>query len=326
MIILRLPPFPISIKYDVPEANTDYFFYIENEEDTVFGSNTITSNSNSQITYTLDEDFVKYDNDYNVTIYESIDDEPGDLVVEDILTVVRPYVNPKTLGTTASEIASATYNERIARAIIDSVVGSRFTFEKKIFETVGQGTDYMPVWDSLYKVNQAYENGTLVFDSSLVEPALDGYNYIVTKDKTAIIKVPTDAFSTDSFNRAERKPLTYREGASDSFYAYAPYENFDNMWMNTRNQAVAFPEGHDYIFVYEVGYKVIPNDIREATLMLIDDIACGKMDHYKAYVSDYKTDQFSLRYDPLKFLGTGNILVDIILNKYITDLRTPGIL
>jgi hypothetical protein len=326
MIILRLPPFPISIKYDVPEANTDYFFYIENEEDTVFGSNTITSNSNSQITYTLDEDFVKYDNDYNVTIYESIDDEPGDLVVEDILTVVRPYVNPKTLGTTASEIASATYNERIARAIIDSVVGSRFTFEKKIFETVGQGTDYMPVWDSLYKVNQAYENGKLVFDSSLVEPALDGYNYIVTKDKTAIIKVPTDAFSTDSFNRAERKPLTYREGASDSFYAYAPYENFDNMWMNTRNQAVAFPEGHDYIFVYEVGYKVIPNDIREATLMLIDDIACGKMDHYKAYVSDYKTDQFSLRYDPLKFLGTGNILVDIILNKYITDLRTPGIL
>jgi hypothetical protein len=308
MIILRLPPFPISIKYDVPEANTEYFFYIENEEDTVFGSNTITSNSNSQITYTLDEDFVKYDNDYNVTIYESIDDEPGDLVVEDILTVVRPYVNPKTLGTTASEIASATYNERIARAIIDSVVGSRFTFEKKIFETVGQGTDYMPVWDSLYKVNQAYENGKLVFDSSLVEPALDGYNYIVTKDKTAIIKVPTDAFSTDSF------------------YAYAPYENFDNMWMNTRNQAVAFPEGHDYIFVYEVGYKVIPNDIREATLMLIDDIACGKMDHYKAYVSDYKTDQFSLRYDPLKFLGTGNILVDIILNKYITDLRTPGIL
>jgi hypothetical protein len=326
MIILRLPPFPISIKYDVPEANTEYFFYIENVEDTVFGSNTITSNSNSQITYTLDEDFVKYDNDYNVTIYESIDDEPGDLVVEDILTVVRPYVNPKTLGTTASEIASATYNERIARAIIDSVVGSRFTFEKKIFETVGQGTDYMPVWDSLYKVNQAYENGKLVFDSSLVEPALDGYNYIVTKDKTAIIKVPTDAFSTDSFNRAERKPLTYREGASDSFYAYAPYENFDNMWMNTRNQAVAFPEGHDYIFVYEVGYKVIPNDIREATLMLIDDIACGKMDHYKAYVSDYKTDQFSLAYDPLKFLGTGNILVDIILNKYITNLRTPGIL
>jgi len=326
MIVLRLPPFPLTIKYDVPEANTDYLFYIENDDETVAGSNTLTSDSNAQVTYILENDFAKYDNDYNVTIYESIDDEPGDLVVEDILTVVRPYVNPNTLGTTATEIATATYNERIARAIIDSVVGSRFTFEKKILETVGQGTDYLPLWSSAYKINQVYENGKLVFDSSLEQPAIDGYNYLVTKDTTAIIKVPVDASSSDSFNRAERKPLKYREGASDSFYAYAPYENFDNMWTNTRNQAVAFPEGYDYIFVYDAGYKVIPNDIREATLMLIDDISCGKIDHYKSYVLEYETDQFRLKYNPSKFTGTGNILVDIIIDKYKTDILTPGIL
>jgi hypothetical protein len=326
MIILRLPPFPLEVKYDVPEANTDYLFYIENDDETVSGSNTLTSDSNAQVTYILDNDFSKYDNDYNVTIYESIDDEPGDLVVEDILTVVRPYVNPNTLGTTATEIATATYNERIARAIIDSVVGSRFTFEKKILETVGQGTDYMPLWSSAYKINQVYENGKLVFDSSLDQPAVDGYNYLVTKDTTSIIKVPVDASTSDSFNRAERKPLKYREGASDSFYAYAPYENFDNMWTNTRNQAVAFPEGYDYIFVYDAGYKVIPNDIREATIMLIDDIGCGKIDHYKSYVLEYETDQFKLKYNPSKFTGTGNILVDIIIDKYKTNILTPGIL
>jgi hypothetical protein len=326
MIVLRLPPFPLEVKYDVPEANTEYFLYIENDDETVSGSNTLTSNSNSQITYTLTGDFVKYDNDYNVTIYESVDEEPGNLVVEDILTVVRPYVNPNTLGTTATEIANASYNERIARAIIDSVVGTRFTFEKKILETVGQGTDYMPLWNSAYKINQVYENGKLVFDISENIPALDGYNYLISKDTTAIVKVATDSLSSDSFNRAERKPLKYRDAGSDSFYAYAPYENFDNLWTNTKNPSVGFPEGYDYIFVYEAGYKVIPNDIREATLMLIDDIACGKMDHYKAYVSDYKTDQFSLKYNSSKFSGTGNILVDTILDKYITDLRTPGIL
>jgi hypothetical protein len=98
------------------------------------------------------------------------------------------------------------------------------------------------------------------------------------------------------------------------------------MWINTRNQAVAFPEGHDYIFVYEVGYKVIPNDIREATLMLIDDIGCGKIDHYKSYVLEYETDQFKLKYNPSKFTGTGNILVDTIIDKYKTNILTPGIL
>ena len=98
------------------------------------------------------------------------------------------------------------------------------------------------------------------------------------------------------------------------------------MWINTRNQGVAFPEGHDYIFVYEVGYKVIPNDIREATLMLIDDIGCGKIDHYKSYVLEYETDQFKLKYNPSKFTGTGNILVDTIIDKYKTNILTPGIL
>jgi hypothetical protein len=60
--------------------------------------------------------------------------------------------------------------------------------------------------------------------------------------------------------------------------------------------------------------------------MMIEDIRCGRMDHYKAYITEYQTDQFTLKYDPSKFFGTGNIMVDIILDKYITNLRTPGML
>ena len=326
MIVLRLPPYPIDVKYDVPLPNTDYFFSIENDDQTVESYETLTSDSNSQITFTLTDDFIKYDHDYSVSIYESVDDIPGDIILEDVLTVVRPYIDPNTFGTTASEITEAQYNERIARAIIYSLVGRGFTFEKKILEVVGQGTDYMPVWENIYRINEVYENGVLVFDSKQSPSALAGFNYLVTKDATAIVKIPIDAVSTETKNRNERKPLKYRDAGSDSFYAYAPYENFDNMWTNTRNPAVAFPEGFDYIFVYESGSKVIPNEIRDATSMLINDIKCGKMDHYKAYISEYQTDQFKIKYDGFKFNGTGNVLVDIIIDKYITDLRTPGIL
>jgi hypothetical protein len=326
MIILRLPPYPIDVKYDVPEPDTDYLFTIENAPKTIEASEVLTSDSNSQITFTLTGDFVTYDHDYSVAIYEIINDAPEHIIVEDILSIVRPYVDPKTLGTTATEIAEAQYNERIARAIIDSLISRGFTFEKKVLEVVGQGNDYMPVWETIYKIDQVYENGVLVYDYKAETPALAGYNYVITQDRTAIVKVPTDTSLYESKNRNERKPLKYRDAGSDSFYAYAPYENFDNMWTNTRNPAVSFPEGFDYIFIYEAGYKVIPNDVRDAVSMLINDIKCGKMDHYKSYVSEYETDQFKLKYDSSKFFGTGNILVDIILDKYITDLRTPGIL
>jgi len=326
MIVLRLPPYPIDVKYDVPEPNTDYLFTIENAPKTIEASEVLTSDSNSQITFTLTGDFVTYDHDYAVAIYEIVDGEPEHIFVEDILSIVRPYVDPRTLGTTATEIAEATYNERIARAIIDSLISRGFTFEKKVLEVVGQGNDYMPVWETVYKIDQVYENGVLVYDYQAATPALAGFNYVITQDRTAIVKVPTDSSQYEPQNRNERKPLKYRDAGSDSFYTYAPYENFDNMWTNTRNPAVSFPEGFDYIFIYEAGYKVIPNDVRDAVNMLINDIKCGKMDHYKSYVSEYETDQFKLKYDPSKFVGTGNILVDIILDKYVTDLRTPGIL
>jgi hypothetical protein len=60
--------------------------------------------------------------------------------------------------------------------------------------------------------------------------------------------------------------------------------------------------------------------------MLIEDIKCGKLDYYKRYVTSYSTDQFKLQFDKAMLNGTGNILVDKIIDKYITDYKRPGVL
>jgi hypothetical protein len=321
MVILRLPPFPLSVKYDMPSPNTEYYVYIENDAETVDASNFITTDSNNVLTLSLSQDFIKYDHDYSITIYDVVDEEPSDIVVEDILTIVRPYVDPNTLGTTATEISEYKEYEQLARAIIDSIVPGGFTFEKNVLEVVGQGTDYMPVWDRAYKVTQVYENGKLVYDVSLATPAIDGYDYLVTRDGTSIVKVLTD--NTEAWNRAEKKPLQFRSAASDSNYAYEPS---DSMSWEAPNYVVSFPEGVDYIFIYESGFKVIPNVVRDATIRLIEDIKCGKMDHFTRYIKEYETDQFTVTYADGKFSGTGNILVDSVLQKYITNVGQPGIL
>ena len=113
MQILRLPPYPLSVTYTVPDANAKYVIVIENvaEQSEVVAYR--TSNASKVVSYILDDDFIKYDRSYALTIYEDLEEsgivvaDRGDIVVEDNLEILRPYVNPTELATsgTATDIA-----------------------------------------------------------------------------------------------------------------------------------------------------------------------------------------------------------------------------
>lgn len=324
MNILRIPPYPLSVTYTVPDANTDYILVIEDVSELTEIEESITSTANLEITYSLTGDFVKYDKSYAVSIYEDIDGDRGDIVVEDNLNIERPYVNPITLATsgTATDIAAYTEYEGLARSIIDSITGG-FYYNRTYLEVVGQGTDYVPLWKKTHKILKAYENAELVYDlnDTVNGPALKSYTYVITKDKSAITKDPVE--TTDALNRAERRYPNIPVAPSDSI---SLFDTEDSGNVQTIVPAVAFPEGIDCIFLLETGYKVVPNDITDATKMLIEDIKCGKLDYYKRYIKNYSTDQFKIEYDKRMIDGTGNILVDKILDKYIETIIRPGVL
>jgi hypothetical protein len=323
MQILRLPPYPVSITYTVPEPQTSYVFVIEDVENQDITQEAILSTSQSKVTFELPVSFSKYDKSYSLAIYEEISegvvsDEP---VVEDNLEIVRPYVDPTTLGTTATEIAQYTEYESLARTIIDNITGG-FYNKKTYLETVGQGTDYIPLWERTNKILKVYENAELVYNVDDEDgPALSVWNYLITKDKTAITKDPV-AY-TDAINRAERKKSGMFVAPSDSF---ALFDTEDSGNIYTISGGVAFNEGYDYLFLLETGYKVVPYDIQDATKMLIEDIKCGKLDYYKRYITSYNTDQFKIQFDKKILDGTGNILVDKILSKYIQSITKIGVL
>ena len=329
MNILRLPPYPLSVTYTVPAANTEYVLVIEDVAEQTEIEQQLTSNAASKVTYSLTGDFVKYDKSYALTIYEDAgasgpDIERGDVVVEDNLDIARPYANPTTLATsgTATDIAAYIEYENLARSIIDSITGG-FYYNRTYLEVVGQGTDYVPLWKKTHKILKAYENAELVYDLSdtVNGPALKSYTYVITKDKSAITKDPLE--TTDALNRAERKYPNIPVAPSDSI---SLFDTEDSGNVQTIVPAVAFPEGIDCIFLLETGYKVVPNDITDATKMLIEDIKCGKLDYYKRYIKNYSTDQFKIEYDKRMIDGTGNILVDKILDKYIETIIRPGVL
>jgi hypothetical protein len=328
MNILRLPPYPLSVTYTVPAASTDYVVLIkDSDRDIIRVEEVVESNASSIITLELPEYFSKYDESYHLEIYEAVyitgqtDPNLGDIVVEDNLNIERPYINPSTLGTTASEIKEYEGYESLARAIIDTVTGG-FYYETSYMETVGQGTDYMPLWEKAYKILKVYENAELVYDVDSTDgPALGDWNYLITKDKSAITKDPVAA--VDALNRSERKPARMALAASDSIFMFDTEDSGNTL---TVQPGVVFGQGVDYIFLLETGYRVVPIDIQDATSMLINDIKCGKLDYYKRYVSSYSTDQYRLQFDKGLFEGTGNLLVDKILDKYITNIGKPGVL
>jgi hypothetical protein len=303
MEALRVPPYPLTLKFDVPTSGDIYTLRLQDLVEHFVEESNITS-ANLQITYVIPLSKIEFDRKYEVKILNS-DEE---IVFEDNLDIVRPYTDPNKLGTTASEITEAKYNELIARSIIDSFVVDGFYNQKVIVQTVGEGLDYIPLWVNAYKVLRVYENDVLIFDVD--EETNDRY-FKLSLDNSAVQEyIPN---STESLNRLEKTlpnlPVSYGD---------LGYYGWDT---------VTFPTGYDYTLVLDAGYKTIPSDIQAATEMLVNDIKCGRLDQYKRYVEEYQTDQYKVKFNAKKlFNGTGNIIVDQILSKYTKNITRLGIL
>lgn len=292
MEILRVPPYDMAVTVEVALASTSYEVTITDLADSSVSTQTLTSDANGIISVTLPSD---YDESYKITI----DGE------DSFVDVVRPYVDPNTKGTTATEISEYKANEELARAIIDSIIPEGFYYGKHVIETTGLGSDYLPLWVDAKHVLKVYENNVLVYDADNAD--LYQRSFEVTKDKTAIVQS-----SNEAINRMEGAATLIPMAASDT----------DVISYFTRN----FAKGADYVIIVEAGYYKVPSDIVRATELLVDDISCGKLDYYKRYISDYNTDQFRIKFDGKVFEGTGNLLVDKILSKYAKGIQTLGVL
>ena len=302
MEVMRVPPYPLTTTWTLPIPNYEYVVYVEDLVDHSVEEINLFSDENGKLVYELPLEKVQYDRNFFIKFYDT---EHEHTLFESNLDIIRPYTNPTELGTTASEIEEYKMLELVARSIIDSQVSDGFYNHKQIIQAVGQGSDYFSLWVNANKVLKVYENNVLVFDVDTPEENV--YNYIVTLDNTAIQRV-----ETEELNRYESAVPNLPVGRGDlGYYGY---------------NAIAFPRGYDYTIIIDTGYKAVPADVEYATKLLIEDLKCGKLDYYKRYVTSYNTDQFRIQFDKSMFNGTGNFLVDKILDKYANTITKPGII
>lgn len=302
MEILRVPPYPITTTWNLPIANAVYNLYVEDLVDHSIERSVITSDSNGKAEYVLPLTKVQYDRQFLIRFY---DEDTEHVLYESNLDIIRPYTNPADLGTTPSEVAEYKKWELVARSLIDTYTGIGFYNHKSILQVQGNGLDYMPVWRDANRVLKVYENNVLIYD--IDTPTTNLFDYKVTLDNSAIVKV-----FTGQTNLITTTPPNLPISRGDYVY--------DN-----RNYGT-FPKGHDYLFVLDEGYRAIPPDIQYATEMLIDDLKCGKLDYYSRYVTGYNTDQYRIQFDKKMLDGTGNVIVDKILDKYMKSITKVGVL
>jgi hypothetical protein len=307
MEILRVPPYEtIAVNFVVPAGYSDVDIYARvtdmadlSVEDLEF----LDSSTGDNIEIFLPG---RYDNNYRVEIFKIVSGIEI-AIYEEFYELIRPYVDPNTLGTTASEIAEYKVLELVARSMIDTFCPEGFYNKKITVVGTGNGSDYFSLWEKVYRVFKVYENNVLVYDRS--NPDLSEYQYAITPDKTAIQRIRADVLELNRFeSTAQNLPVA---SGDLGYYGY---------------EGISFPSGYDYTFVVDHGYLNVPEDVEYAAKLLIEDLKCGKLDYYKRYVTTYNTDQFRIQFDKAMLGGTGNFLVDKILDKYVKTIVKPGII
>jgi hypothetical protein len=307
MEILRVPPYEaIAVNFVVPAgySNINIYARVTDMADlSVQDIEFLSSSTGDDLEIFLPG---RYDNKYRVEFFKIIDSVET-TIYEEYYELIRPYVDPNTLGTTASEISEYTTLELVARSMIDTFVPEGFYNKKITIVGTGNGSDYFSLWEKVYRIFKVYENNVLVYDRST--PNLNEYQYVITSDKTAIQRVREDVLE---LNRYESTAQNLPVASGDlGYYGY---------------EGISFPSGYDYTFVVDHGYITVPADIEHAAKLLIEDLKCGKLDYYKRYVTSYNTDQFRIQFDKAMLSGTGNFLVDRILDKYVKTIVKPGII
>ena len=307
MEILRIAPYNnIIVNYTVPAGynNVNIYARVTDMADlSVQDLEFLGSDTGDDLDITLPG---RYDNNYRVEFFKIVSDIEVP-IYEEFYELIRPYVDPNTLGTTASEIAEYTTLELVARSMIDTFVPEGFYNKKITIVGTGNGSDYFSLWEKVYRIFKVYENNVLVYDRS--NPDLYDYQYVITSDKTAIQRVQADVLELNRYESTAEK-LPFASGDL-GYYGY---------------DGIAFPSGYDYTFVVDHGYLRVPYDVEYAAKLLVEDLKCGKLDYYKRYVTNYNTDQFRIQFDKAMLGGTGNFLVDKILDKYVKTIVKPGII
>lgn len=296
MELLRVAPFPLTLEYSDLPVSTAVVATFASTRNSFIADFEETTTSGGLVEFELSERFSRYDGEYSLIIYEGTSAAKGDVLLMDTVRIVRPYIDTVAIAPLGKEDDYVKY-ERTARIMIDNIVGG-FYYTLSQFDLQGTGSDRLVVGERVNKLLRVTENNTLLYEIDSTDNLAE---YTLNTDKTAVV-----LYETAESNMSDGRPIFATVAGSDSY---------DNPLL----RSVVFPNGYDYTIQVENGWPMVPQDIKEATSLIVDDMACGAPNYWVKYVRTYETKDYKVDFHRPSFSGTGNVIVDQILFRYIGD-------
>lgn len=178
--------------------------------------------------------------------------------------------------------------EKIARTIIDGYTGLKFYLRYGSQEMFGVGSDAIQLIERMTSIDKMYENGVLVIDNT-VTPAYNQFGYGIELTQTGYVaRLLNPGWDVRYDDQVDTNILYYGK----------------------------FRDGARYKFVGDIGYKYVPEDIKQASMLLIGDLISNDYAWRNKYLNKINLSEISFEMSKGAFNGTGNVIVDNILDQY----------
>ena len=223
-----------------------------------------------------------------------------------VVTKQRNYYSVETVYATPSDIidffqygstpADLNYQdegklvtaEKVARTIVDGYTGQKFTSYYGSQEVFGKGGDAVELVERMLSIDKVYENDILVIDNTQ-NPVFNTFGFPLQISPTGFgIRIFDQGWDVRYDNNVDPAVLYYGR----------------------------FRDNARYSFQGLIGYKYVPEDIKIATMLLVNDILANDFNWRNKYLSKVNLSEISFEMAGGAFNGTGNVTVDNILDQY----------
>jgi hypothetical protein len=207
---------------------------------------------------------------------------------EDVVTPIVPLSRMQAVFTDSNwaEGDLSELEEQI-RIFIQSYTGQTFGYEVGTYSIVGTGEKKIALPKRLIRMETVTGGpvGYFTVANNGWYLYVDNKNYLTTKE------MPPDEFENNT---------TMTQGV-----IYVP----DAYWRK-------FRVGVTYEITGEWGYYSVPDDVRQAALLLANDFGTGENMYRDRYLDDMKAGDWNLTFNAGAFRGTGNARADQLLEPY----------
>lgn len=208
-------------------------------------------------------------------------------------TTVSDIIDYYNLGPSPSDPNFKPYEqirsaEMLARTVIDGYTGQRFGKRYGRQEVFGNGSDACFLTEPMLSIDRMYENDILVYDK-LSSPSVNQFGFEIALTQTnKTVRIVNAGWD-----------VRYDNNIDPSILYYGRFRN------NSR-----------YMFEGVIGWNYVPPRVKLAATLLSGDYLAHDAAWRIKYLSEVTLSEVSFKMAGGAFNGTGNLLVDNMLDQY----------